>query len=238
MLIRFGRHVRSQLVGYFALFVALGGVSYAAVALPKNSVGSRQIKNGQVKHTDIAKNAVTSVNVKDGSLLSADFKPGQLVAGAPGPQGPAGVQGPKGDTGAPGAPGANGADFTTATTLGSGQTLTGQWSISGGAPPSTYVNDAVTFRIPLHAGIPAANTHYVPDGGTTAPCTGTAAAPTAPAGHLCIYNSYGGPYSFYGVLEGEGPAGTSTSGFTIYLETTGSSADLYGTRGTWALKTP
>jgi hypothetical protein len=39
---RFGRHVRQQLVGYVALFVALGGVSYAAVSLPRNSVGSAQ----------------------------------------------------------------------------------------------------------------------------------------------------------------------------------------------------
>lgn len=44
---RFVRHVRQQFVGYLALFVALGGVSYAAVALPKNSVGSAQIKKAR-----------------------------------------------------------------------------------------------------------------------------------------------------------------------------------------------
>jgi len=41
-----------------ALFIALGGASYAAVKLPKNSVGSSQIK----------KNAVTGAKVKNGSL--------------------------------------------------------------------------------------------------------------------------------------------------------------------------
>jgi hypothetical protein len=40
---KFGRHVRQQFIGYIALFIALGGVSYAAVALPKNSVSSKQI---------------------------------------------------------------------------------------------------------------------------------------------------------------------------------------------------
>jgi hypothetical protein len=93
-----------------AVFIALGGASYAAVVLPKNSVGSKQIKKGGVKHADLAKNSVTSTNVTDGSLLSADFKPGQLPAGPAGPQGPkgdtgaTGLQGPKGDQGVPGDP--------------------------------------------------------------------------------------------------------------------------------------
>jgi hypothetical protein len=85
-----------------AVFVALGGSSYAAVTLSKNSVGSKQIANGQVKNTDLAKNAVTSAKVKNGSLLSADFKPGQLVGGAVGPQGPKGDTGPQGPSGADG----------------------------------------------------------------------------------------------------------------------------------------
>src|SRR3954447_7414465 len=73
-----------------ALIVALGGTSYAAVALPKNSVGNKQLKT----------NAVTSGKVEDRTLLSKDFKAGQLPAG---PRGPAGGPGPKGDKGAPGA---------------------------------------------------------------------------------------------------------------------------------------
>lgn len=40
----------------FLAFVVLGGASYAAVNLPKNSVKSRHIKNGQVKQADIAGN--------------------------------------------------------------------------------------------------------------------------------------------------------------------------------------
>ena len=41
-------HLRSNLVAYVALFVALGGTSYAAVSLPANSVGTRQIKNHSI----------------------------------------------------------------------------------------------------------------------------------------------------------------------------------------------
>lgn len=112
MALRFGRHLRQQFVGYMALFVALGGVSYAAITFPINSVGSKQIKRGAVKNSDLGKSAVTTGKVKDGSLLSIDFKPGQLPAGAPGATGP---QGPKGDKGEPGTNGTNGAPGPGAT---------------------------------------------------------------------------------------------------------------------------
>jgi hypothetical protein len=98
----------ANVVASLALFVALGGGAYAAVALPKNSVGSRQIKNAAVTHADLAKNAVTGANVKDGSLLSADFKTGQLPAGPPGPKGDSGAPGLPGAAGQPGAPAASG----------------------------------------------------------------------------------------------------------------------------------
>jgi hypothetical protein len=42
------RHARSNVIAYLALFVALGGTSYAAINLPANSVGTRQLKNGSV----------------------------------------------------------------------------------------------------------------------------------------------------------------------------------------------
>ena len=111
---KFVRHVRQQYAGFLALFVALGGVSYAAVTLPANSVSSKQIKPGAVKTSDLGTSAVTTGKVKDGSLLSRDFKPGQLVAGAPGTTGapgaigPQGPQGLKGDKGSPGTNGTNG----------------------------------------------------------------------------------------------------------------------------------
>ena len=45
---RIWRHVRANTVAYIALFVALGGTSYAATQLPANSVGARQIKNHSI----------------------------------------------------------------------------------------------------------------------------------------------------------------------------------------------
>ena len=93
-------YFRHHHVALLALFLAIGGTSYAAVKLPTNSVATKQIKNGQVKKADLGKNAVTSAKVKDLSLRARDFAPGQL------PAGPAGPPGPQGEAGKPGADGA------------------------------------------------------------------------------------------------------------------------------------
>ena len=44
----------ANVVATLALFIALGGTSYAALKLPKNSVGSTQIKTGAVHTGEIA----------------------------------------------------------------------------------------------------------------------------------------------------------------------------------------
>jgi len=82
------RSVRSRLtyanlMATIAVFLALGGASYAATQLPRNSVGSKQLRKG----------AVTKTKISKGTLRS--------LAGKPGPAGP---QGPKGDKGDPGTP--------------------------------------------------------------------------------------------------------------------------------------
>jgi len=74
-----------------ALFTALGGTSYAAV-----SIGTAEIQPGAVTHSRLHRDAVTSSNVKNGSLLARDFKRGQLPAGAKGATGATGPQGTPG----------------------------------------------------------------------------------------------------------------------------------------------
>ena len=87
-------------VASLALLVALTGTSYATVLnVPKNSVGTPQLKRNAVKPAKLAPNAVRTAHVLNGSLLAADFKAGQI------PQGP---KGDKGDTGAAGSPGTSG----------------------------------------------------------------------------------------------------------------------------------
>lgn len=51
-----------------AVFIALGGASYAATRLPKNSVGSKQLKKNSVTTTKIKNGAVTGAKVRTSSL--------------------------------------------------------------------------------------------------------------------------------------------------------------------------
>jgi hypothetical protein len=64
----------AMIVACSALAVSLSGVGYAATVLPKNSVGTAQLK----------KNAVVSAKVKNRTLLAADFKFGPTAGGAEG----------------------------------------------------------------------------------------------------------------------------------------------------------
>ena len=83
-----------MIVALLALFVALGGSSYAAI-----KVGSRQIADNSVRSKDIRNNDIRSADVRNGTLLAKDFRRGQLPSGQPGPQGPAGPKGDQGSTG-------------------------------------------------------------------------------------------------------------------------------------------
>jgi hypothetical protein len=92
---RVAHYLRRHHLALLALFVALGGTSYAAIRLPANSVGARQLKA----------NSVNSGKVRDGSLTARDFATANLPMGPAGPvgtkgdAGPKGEAGPKGDTG-------------------------------------------------------------------------------------------------------------------------------------------
>lgn len=70
---RLRAHLEGNLVGYVALFVALGGTTYAAATAPKNSVVTKSIKKGAVTNAKLAKNAVTGTKVRNGSLTAADI---------------------------------------------------------------------------------------------------------------------------------------------------------------------
>lgn len=106
----------SMLVALLALFVALGGSSYAAVTLKANSVTSRTIRNGSVAYADLAKSArpaKANAHFRD-AVADVIADPATQVnihvvgeKGDKGDQGPAstGDQGPTGKSGADGSQG-------------------------------------------------------------------------------------------------------------------------------------
>ena len=61
-----------------ALFVAIGGGAYAA-GLARNSVGSKQIKDGKVKSVDIADDSLTGADINESKLALPDG-PSSVVA--------------------------------------------------------------------------------------------------------------------------------------------------------------
>jgi hypothetical protein len=202
-------------VATIALIVALAGTGYAALKLPRNSVGTKQLK----------RDAVTSPKVKRGSLLASDFKAGQL---------PKGEKGEKGEQGTPGTPGAPGPLLET---LPSGKTLTGVYSIVGQADGgATPAGNAISFAFPL-ASAPVA--HMIGQGVTPPQeCPGNAGNPSAAPGHLCVYEAgklnTNGPPQECDPLSGC-PA-TNRRGIGIQIFSMG--VGTFNSSGTWAVTAP
>jgi hypothetical protein len=73
-----------------AVFVALGGSSYAAFSLPKNSVGSRQIRSHAVTPKKVAASTVKLFKGKKGDRGLVGPRGPQGIPGPPGSQGPTG----------------------------------------------------------------------------------------------------------------------------------------------------
>jgi hypothetical protein len=75
-----------------ALFIALGGTSYAVSTLPRDSVGSKQLRTNSVGGPEIRKQAVKSSDIRDRSVRLRDISKSAQDAlhGQIGPAGPPG----------------------------------------------------------------------------------------------------------------------------------------------------
>jgi hypothetical protein len=129
----------ANVMATIAVFVALGGSSYAAL----------QITGKQVKNSSL-----TGADIKNRSLGAVDFRRNELPRGLKGDPGPKGDSGPKGDAGPKGDPGAKGDPGTVDTArfydkpaadtrfLGIGATAADAQML-GGSAPSTFRARAV-----------------------------------------------------------------------------------------------
>lgn len=114
------RYVRRHHLGLLALFAALGGTSYAALSLPRNSVGAKQLRPAAVTGAKVRRHAISLSKLSPAAV--------RALAGAGGPRGDTGPAGPTGPTGAPGPGGPAGA--------------TGPAGPAGGALGYAYVKPA------------------------------------------------------------------------------------------------
>jgi len=154
------QHLRTNAVAYLALFIALGGTSYAAASnLPAHSVGALQLKV----------NAVTTSKVKNHSLRAVDFEPGQIPKGPKGATGPTwGTEVENFDTAPPPFSGSFGMDQGDTTTP-----RTGSLFVFGeGADPNFVCTVGTTATWGLYVG--------------TVPVPGTASEVTSRSGSVAI----------------------------------------------------
>jgi hypothetical protein len=119
-------------ISLIALFVALGGTTYAATSLPSNSVGTKQLQ----------KNAVTAPKIKRGAVTASKINAkGLSVPNAT-------------------ALGGHAASFFSPATLPSGQSESGVWVVGGGSSAGDSLGDGVAFPTPLAAPLDASHVEY------------------------------------------------------------------------------
>ena len=71
-----GRLGFANTISVVALFVALGGASYAAVSLPRNSVGTQQLRGDAVTHSKLAPGSVDTQQLRDRSVEASKLAVG------------------------------------------------------------------------------------------------------------------------------------------------------------------
>jgi hypothetical protein len=146
----------ANVVATLALFVALGGTSYAVKQL-----GSNDIRDNSIRSRDVRDNSLGSGDIHNGSLALRDFKPSQRPrgtrgkTGARGPRGRTGKTGKRGKTGKTGPAGISGVTVVSKDTArdsnnksGTAQCPSGKRALGGGAilktgpPGSVAISDS------------------------------------------------------------------------------------------------
>jgi hypothetical protein len=222
----------ANVVATLALFIALGGASYAAVNLPEKSVGTRELKDQAVTPAKVAKSTV--------KLFKGQRGPAG-ARGAPGSTGPVGATGQTGPAGPAGAAGAAGpAGRSALTPLQSGETERGVIGFTDNAGAAGQFYGAYV-SLPLRAPVGLDDDHVLVRGlddpsGKCSTVLGAWQNPTAPPGYVCVYwQSYDGVTGATG-RSAVGAGGPSVDGFSV-ISVSEDPGFLFF-QGTWAYTAP
>jgi hypothetical protein len=166
-----------------ALVVALSGGAYAATSLPRNSVGSAQIRSGAVGRSELHKDAVRSGSVRNRSLEVKDLS---LAARAS-------LRGARGPAGSPGQPGAPAVSYKSAVRAGGDQAAgnatalnhlpgTNEYRVTFGADVSNCVPSATLATVSGSPAPPAGRITVAASGSTVTVRTFDASGAASPQG--------------------------------------------------------
>ena len=204
-----GNLTYANVMATVAVFIALGGASYAAIKLPKNSVGAKQLKSG----------AVTPAKLAQASKATLTGP-----AGAPGPQGPAGPPG---------------ADLTGTKPLAPGETQTGSFSAVAGENGGTvgrFMALSVSFPRPLASPLDTKHVIFLKASQRSAAhCPGVG---QAEPGFFCAYAGFEDNATLiFGFEDPEtGSGGASRFGAVAFATTSTKNQGSMG--GSWAVTAP
>lgn len=145
----------ANIMSTIAVFVAIGGTSYAAITLPRNSVGRPQLRSRSVGAEELRRAAVGTRAIKNGGINTQDLSNAtkDALAGKPGPIGP---PGPAGTT-------------LRASISSSGGAIAGNATASDAEPPNKRL---IGFSRSLIGCIPTATLARNPGGPTPDPGPG------------------------------------------------------------------
>jgi hypothetical protein len=162
-------YIRRNTIALLALFLALGGSSYAAANL---------INGSKIKPHSIPKNRLTNAAI-------AGLRGSRGSAGPQGPPGPLGQQGPQGAPGAQGPPG----PFPDGD-LPANKTVRGDFALGHNVVGGTgNLIDVTSISFGFRFAAPPVP-HVILAGQTPPPeCPGSVSDPEAASGNLCIYES-------------------------------------------------
>jgi hypothetical protein len=220
-------------ISLVALFVALGGTGYAALRLPRNSVGTVQLQN----------NSVIAPKIRNGTIVGSKIMNGAVTAGKINPKGltvpnathaTIAVSAQIAATATTAATAATATTAGTATTasspgtLASGKTETGVYDVDFVAQTGDLSgNAAISFPFPLAV---APTVAWVTPGSPASQCPGSATTPQAAPGYLCIYVSSDENVNTYSAAPSFTYAATP--------QITAKAAGRTDSVGTWALTAP
>ena len=238
-----------------ALFVALGGIGYAAVEgnirsveIVDNTIKSKDIKDAAIQNKDIAKEEIEADRIADAAIASAEIENNtiglrDIAASAEedlqGQRGPTGETGPTGLTGTSGPAGPAGRSALEP--LRSGESVYGVAAVQGQGP-----NLWTGVTLPIPAPTPVDSFHVVIANNDTLSgdgCTGTAADPVSSPGFVCLYTHLAvNTTSGYGwgarCSCGDATATGDGSRFGFMVQANGPAAQLVTANWVWVYTAP